>query len=67
MLLAEVQYLRCRSSNSQMFFKIGFLKNFANHKKTPVLESLFKKVADLKVSKFIKKRLQNRCFPVNSE
>ena len=54
-----------RSSRSQMFFKIGVLKSFANlHRKTPVLESLFKKVADLKVCNFIIKRLQYRCFPV---
>ena len=34
------------------------------HKKTPVLESLFNKVLDLQTCKFIKKRLQHRCFPV---
>ena len=33
--------------------------------KTPVLESLFKTVADLEARKFIKKRLQYRCFPVD--
>ena len=42
-----------------MFFKIGILKNFCNiHRKTPELESLFDKVAVLKISNFIKKRLQ---------
>ena len=35
------------------------------HRKTPVLESLFNKVASLEAYKFIKKRPQNRCFPVN--
>ena len=35
------------------------------HKKTPVLESLFNKVASLKAWNFIKKRLQQRYFPVN--
>ena len=38
------------------------------HKKTPLLELLFNKVAGLKDWKdwnFIKKRLQRRCFPVN--
>ena len=35
------------------------------HKKTPVLESLFIKVADLKGGSFIKEGLQQRCFPVN--
>ena len=41
--------------------------------KTPVLESLFNKAADLnnkvvglQVCNLIKKRLQYRCFPVNS-
>ena len=29
-----------------------------------MLESLFNKIAGLKVCNFIKKRLQNRCFPV---
>ena len=33
--------------------------------KTPVLGSLFIKVASLKVCNFIKKRLQRRYFPVN--
>ena len=35
----------CRSSRSQMFFRIDVQKNFANF--TPVLDSLFNKVADL--------------------
>ena len=30
-----------------------------------MLESLFNKVAGLKSSSFIKKRVKNRCFPVN--
>ena len=43
-----------RSSHSQMFFKIGVLKNFAKfHGKTPLFESHFNK-----------KRLQHRWFPV---
>ena len=32
---------------------------------TPVLESLFNKVASLKACSFIKKSLQRRCFPGN--
>ena len=32
--------------------------------KTPVLESLFNKVAGSKACNFVKKRLQRRCFPV---
>ena len=46
-----------KSSRSQMFYKIGVLKNFAifsekHHRKTPLLKSLF----------FIKLQV---CFPVN--
>ena len=49
-----------------MSFKMDVFKKFSNiHRKTPVLESLFNKVAGLKVCNFIKKRLQGRCFPVN--
>ena len=50
----------------------GCLKNFAAfkkfrniHKKTHVLKSLLNKVAGRKACTFIKKRLQQRCFPVN--
>ena len=32
--------------------------------KTPVLQSLFNKVASLQACNFIKKRLQRKCFPV---
>ena len=49
-----------------MLFEIGAFKNFAIFtRKTPVLESLFNKVADLEAYNFTKKRLQRRCFPVN--
>ena len=37
----------------------------AAQRKTPVLESLFDKVAALLACNFIKKRLQHRCFAVN--
>ena len=48
-----------------MYFKIGTLKNFANFTgKTHVLESLFKKALGPQACRFIKKRLQNRYFPV---
>ena len=33
--------------------------------KSPVLKSLFNKVAGLQACNFTKKRLQHRCFPVN--
>ena len=46
----------CRSSRSQMFFAIGVLKTFHNiHRKAPVLESLFNKVAGLKACNFIER------------
>ena len=48
-----------------MFFIIGVLQKFRN-RKTLVLESLFIKVAVLKVCNFMKKRLQHRPFPVNN-
>ena len=40
-------------------------ERFSNvHMKAPVLESLIKKYAGLKVCSFMKKRLQHKCFPV---
>ena len=60
-----------RSSRSQIFFKIRrffvIFSKFRNiHRKTPALESFFKKVADLKAYNLVK-RLHHRCFPVNVE
>ena len=51
--------------------KKGVLKNLAistenSRLKTPVLGSRFNKVAGLQTSNFIKKRLQHRCFSVNT-
>ena len=48
----------------------GFLKKtsekFCNiHKKTPVMECLFNKVAGQRACNFTRKRLQHRCFPMN--
>ena len=49
-----------RSSRSQIFF--------CNiHRKTPVLESLFNKVAERQARNFIEKRLEHRYIPVNIE
>ena len=45
------------------YFSRKSFENFTG--KTPVLESLFKKVAGPQACDFIKKRLQHRCFPVN--
>ena len=62
----SVQYITTtRTSRSVLFFEIGILKVCNFHRKTLVLESLFSKVASLEAYKFIKKRLQHRCFPVN--
>ena len=48
-----------------MYFKIDILKNFANFTgKIDMLESLFKKVSGPQACKFIKKKLQHRCFSV---
>ena len=43
----DANFIKYRSSRSQMFFKIGVLKNFANFIGTPVFESLFNKVTSL--------------------
>ena len=50
----------------EMFYKKSYSYIFRSiHRKTPVLESLFNKVAGLKTRNFIKKALQHWCFPVN--
>ena len=54
-----------RSSHRRCPIKKLLLKKCNIHMKTPVLGSLFIKVASLKVCNFIKKRLQRRYFPVN--
>ena len=46
------------SSRSQMLFKIGVLKNFANFTGRQLCWSLFL------IKLLIKKELQHRCFPV---
>ena len=48
-------------SHSQMFFEKGDLKNFANFSEKHLCCNLF---CSLKACNFIKKRLQDRCFPV---
>ena len=50
----------------QVFYKKKLFLNFCNiNRKTPLLETLFNKVADLQAPNFIKKRPQHRCFPAN--
>ena len=50
----------CRTSRSQMFFKIVVLENFAHF----TGKHLRWRLALIKIFKFIKKKLQHRCFPV---
>ena len=45
----------------------GVLKKISNFTGTPVLESLFYKVASLQACNFTKKRLIHSCFPVKFE
>ena len=53
-----------QSNRSQMFFKIGVLKSFANFTGKHLCWISFNKVVGLKAWNCIKKRLQHRCFPV---
>ena len=53
-----------RSSHQRCSVKKGVLKTFAIHRKTPVLECLFNKVAGLESCNFIKKILLHWCFPM---
>ena len=51
-----------------MLHEKAVLKYFAIfniHRETPVLDSLFNKVVGLQACNFIKKKLQQWCFPVN--
>ena len=54
-----------RSNHRRFSIKNLFLKSLQYPQETPVLWSLFKKVAALKACNFIKKGPQNMCFPVN--
>ena len=55
-----------RNSRSQMFFKIGVLKNFAVFIGKHLCWSLFfNRVADFRPATILKKRLEHKCFPVN--
>ena len=61
-IIDSVEVTSDRSSSSHMFFKRWPWKFCHVNTKTPVLESLFHKVA---LKFFIKKRLRCRYFPVN--
>ena len=54
-----------RRSHGSCSIKNLFLKILQYPQEEPVLESLFKKIAGLQACRFIKKRPQHRCFPVN--
>ena len=59
-----VNKITCEDTEAEVH-KDFFQKSFGNFtRKTPALESLFKKDACLRTCNFIKKRLQRRCFPV---
>ena len=61
----SILFCSYRSSRSEMFFKVGILKNFAIFTGEHLCWSLFNKVAGLNACNFLKKRLQCKCFPVN--
>ena len=53
------------AATGRILYKKLFLKILQYPQETPLLESIFKKVAGLKARNFIIKRPQLRCFPVN--
>ena len=57
--------VKYRSSLSQMFFKVGSLKNFAIFTGKHLCWSLFLIKLQAWACNFVKKRLQRRCFPEN--
>ena len=65
--LAEFTVLRwdCQKQQPEVFFKKTVLKKFTISTGNTRVRPLFKNVAGLKACKFIKKRLQHRCFLVN--
>ena len=56
-----------RSSHQRCSIKKGFLKLSQYSQKTPCVGALLDKSVDMKGFSFIKKRLQQRCSPVNIE
>ena len=62
----SLNFSRDRNSHRGCSVKKCVPKKFGSvHRKIPVLEPTFNKVANLQVCSFIEKRLQNRYFPVN--
>ena len=70
-ILIEYILINSKKQELQKQFFTDFHQNncslkFSNiYRKTPGLESLFNKVAGLEARKSIKRRLQDKCFPVN--
>ena len=61
---SSMQYLTAIRSSRPL--EIGVLEECNIYRKTPVLESLFRKVASLEACNFIKTRVQHRSFPLNN-
>ena len=50
----------------EVFYKKGIFKNFTKFTRKHLCQSLFfNKAADFRTATFLKKRLSDRCFPVN--
>ena len=65
-ILTDVVYRIFRSSRPEVFCKKGVLKSFAKFTEKHLCKSLFlNKVADQWPATLFKKRLWNRCFPVD--
>ena len=66
---SQLQSLPSKSRNVFLYQSFtDVLQNRCSWKiKTPVLESLFTKVANLEAWNFIRKRIQHKCFPVKFE
>ena len=69
MILSEKRKITGKHSEAAahvMFFKKSVLRNFAKFTGQHLCQSLFlNKVADLRFAALLKKRLWQRCFPVN--
>ena len=65
MMYACVHHRRSRCSRPEVFYKKGVLKNFTKFTGKHLCQSLFfNKVARLRPSTLLKKKLWYRCFPV---
>ena len=62
-LRRECRQMPDKNSHQRCFIEKAVLKNFVSHRKAPVLEPVFDKVACFQPWSLIRKTLQNRCFP----